>query len=189
MSVQHSAITDPNIHEPKGVASASSGAIYVANGSGSGVWTNRNTLFATPAYASMAMAANGVGTGIPDAESYEKVAGTFTAGPLFGATFNSNELTITAAGVYLVNYRGAVVNSDVADQTYLFSVGINGTASQFGPTPVLAETDIVERFSYSAILSVPAGGVLYPMVTNPDNDNKGCTVTNLHFVVTALRNT
>jgi hypothetical protein len=36
---EHSVITDPNIHEPKGVAAASAGQVYVANGSGSGVWT------------------------------------------------------------------------------------------------------------------------------------------------------
>jgi hypothetical protein len=37
-SVQHSAITDPNIHEPKGVAAATVNKVYVANGSGSGTW-------------------------------------------------------------------------------------------------------------------------------------------------------
>ena len=37
-NVEHSAITDPHIHEPKGVAAATSGQIYVANGSGSGTW-------------------------------------------------------------------------------------------------------------------------------------------------------
>jgi hypothetical protein len=36
---EHSVITDPNIHEPKGVAAASAGQVYVANGSGSGAWT------------------------------------------------------------------------------------------------------------------------------------------------------
>lgn len=36
--VQHSAITDPNIHEPKGVATAVSGSVYLADGSGSGSW-------------------------------------------------------------------------------------------------------------------------------------------------------
>lgn len=35
---EHSTITDPNIHEPKGVAAASAGFIYVADGSGSGAW-------------------------------------------------------------------------------------------------------------------------------------------------------
>ena len=37
-NVNHSSLTDPYLHEPKGVASASSGEIYMANGSGSGNW-------------------------------------------------------------------------------------------------------------------------------------------------------
>lgn len=37
-TVQHSAITDPNIHEPKGVAAATVNKVYVSNGSGSGTW-------------------------------------------------------------------------------------------------------------------------------------------------------
>lgn len=38
MAIQHVDITDPNIHEPKGVAGASVNTTYVANGSGSGTW-------------------------------------------------------------------------------------------------------------------------------------------------------
>jgi len=38
---EHSVITDPNIHEPKGVATAAAGEVYVANGSGSGAWDPR----------------------------------------------------------------------------------------------------------------------------------------------------
>lgn len=44
--ISHSSIADPNIHEPKGVASASSGEVYVANGSGSGAWTSLNKYYA-----------------------------------------------------------------------------------------------------------------------------------------------
>lgn len=36
--VQHKSIIDPNIHEPKGVKYAQAGTVYIANGSGSGVW-------------------------------------------------------------------------------------------------------------------------------------------------------
>lgn len=36
--VQHSALTDPELHEPKGIASASSEQSYVADGIGSGSW-------------------------------------------------------------------------------------------------------------------------------------------------------
>ena len=37
--LEHNAIADPNIHEPKGVATAAAGALYEADGAGSGAWT------------------------------------------------------------------------------------------------------------------------------------------------------
>ena len=43
-NVQHSTLTDPNIHEPKGVASATANRVYMSNGSGSGSWTGVNLL-------------------------------------------------------------------------------------------------------------------------------------------------
>jgi hypothetical protein len=43
-NVNHSTLTDPYLHEPKGAASASSGDVYVANGAGSGAWTSRQQL-------------------------------------------------------------------------------------------------------------------------------------------------
>lgn len=38
MTVEHKNIVDPDIHEPKGVSTASASNLYVANGSGSGSW-------------------------------------------------------------------------------------------------------------------------------------------------------
>lgn len=40
MTIEHSTLTGAQLHEPKGVSSASSGTVYVANGSGSGSWSN-----------------------------------------------------------------------------------------------------------------------------------------------------
>lgn len=40
-NVNHSTLTDPYLHEPKGIASAGSGTVYVANGSGSGTWVEK----------------------------------------------------------------------------------------------------------------------------------------------------
>src|SRR5690349_1576437 len=37
-NVAHAAMTDPDLHEPKGISSAVSGSIYQANGAGSGSW-------------------------------------------------------------------------------------------------------------------------------------------------------
>ena len=36
--VAHNSLTDPELHEPKGISSAASGTVYVSNGSGSGSW-------------------------------------------------------------------------------------------------------------------------------------------------------
>ena len=53
MSVQHDAITDPNIHEPKGAATASANTVYVADGAGSGAWgqLDENSLDTASIYA------------------------------------------------------------------------------------------------------------------------------------------
>lgn len=57
-NVNHSTLTDPYLHEPKGVASANANEVYVANGSGSGSWEPQHHLIGaylpfdatTPAY-------------------------------------------------------------------------------------------------------------------------------------------
>lgn len=57
-TVNHATLTDPNLHEPKGVATATAGQVYIADGSGSGDWkelqyyVNGYVAFdaATPAY-------------------------------------------------------------------------------------------------------------------------------------------
>lgn len=43
MTIQHKDIPDSLLHEPKGVASATSGSVYSANGLGSGVWKRVST--------------------------------------------------------------------------------------------------------------------------------------------------
>jgi hypothetical protein len=41
-SIQHKTIPDTEVHEPKNISTATNGQIYVANGSGSGVWKKLN---------------------------------------------------------------------------------------------------------------------------------------------------
>ena len=38
MAIEHVTITDPNIHEPKGISTAVEDTVYVADGTGSGTW-------------------------------------------------------------------------------------------------------------------------------------------------------
>jgi hypothetical protein len=56
---QHSEISDPDIHEPKGITAAAAGTVYKADGAGSGDWelptvSERFTLCATMADVSTA---------------------------------------------------------------------------------------------------------------------------------------
>lgn len=37
--IEHKDITDPNIHEPKGISTSTINRVYIANGSGSGTWS------------------------------------------------------------------------------------------------------------------------------------------------------
>lgn len=38
MTIQHSLLTGADLHEPKGISTASLGEVYIANGAGSGAW-------------------------------------------------------------------------------------------------------------------------------------------------------
>jgi len=40
---EHSVITDPNIHEPKGASTAAADTVYVSDGAGSGTWQKLGT--------------------------------------------------------------------------------------------------------------------------------------------------
>lgn len=44
-TILHSALTTTELHEPKGAASATANQVYVADGAGSGAWTNRQMTF------------------------------------------------------------------------------------------------------------------------------------------------
>lgn len=46
-NVTHSSLTGTDLHEPKGVATATNNQVYVANGSSSGAWTNRQHILIT----------------------------------------------------------------------------------------------------------------------------------------------
>jgi len=40
MTIQHSDLTDPELHEPKGTSTATAGQVYTADGLGSGAWAD-----------------------------------------------------------------------------------------------------------------------------------------------------
>lgn len=49
-TVTHASLTGADLHEPKGVAAAASGSVYVANGTGSGTWTDASSVITNSAW-------------------------------------------------------------------------------------------------------------------------------------------
>ena len=46
-NIQHSSLSDPQLHEPKGISTATAGSVYRANGSGSGTWAGEEFAYTT----------------------------------------------------------------------------------------------------------------------------------------------
>ena len=104
-NVNHSTLADQYLHEPKGVVSASSGDVYLANGSGSGTWTSRQSML-TVQFPDISSASN-LYVPIPYAGTITKIQSVLTAAisggdAVFTVTNSSGSsmgtLTITQSG-------------------------------------------------------------------------------------------
>lgn len=152
-NVSHASIADPNIHEPKGVATAAANKAYVANGSGSGAWgyplpkgidsaaagqvfvangTGGGTWQAntptTPDYGEYYVQNNAVVTTIATINTFVKLTSGVTAGQLDGITLVSNDLVVAVSAKYLL--EAVVTLFGVAATTIVWELDflVNGTA-------------------------------------------------------------
>lgn len=108
---EHVDIVDPEIHEPKGVAAATIGQVYVADGVGSGTWTSLSVTDLTQAKGSVSLTGNAVETVIAVATTPVLIAGTFALGGSAG-------LVVTSAG-RVTNSTGNTVLVDLKFQGLL----------------------------------------------------------------------
>jgi hypothetical protein len=109
-NVNHSSLTDPLIHEPKGVASASVGKVYVANGSGSGTWTAKETLVGETltGYIDNISAASTVYLPIPFAGTISKVVTVLEAAiSSANATLTVKDAAAASMGTITVTQSGS----------------------------------------------------------------------------------
>jgi hypothetical protein len=130
MAVQHSTITDPNIHEPKGVSSAAAGKVYVANGAGSGSWQYP----AGYAHGEIYINAGATTQTLSVSSGYAKLnpTGEWTAGESAVMTLDptNGEITLTEGGVYLINFWLQFSTAAIASgTTYNFKYAFNGTTA------------------------------------------------------------
>lgn len=129
-TVQHSALTDPNIHEPKGITTAQEGQVYVADGSNSGDW-----LFPSGhAYGELYISAGATAQTLSSASGTAILnpTGEWTTNGHANVTLNASAGTITIlqAGEYSLNFWISFTTASIASGTkYHFHYAINGTAS------------------------------------------------------------
>jgi hypothetical protein len=162
MTIQHKNIADADLHEPKGVASATANKVYVSNGTGSGTWqalpaklyaeiyidggTTTKTLSAASAYSILN----------PTAEWTDNLKSGLTTTPANGT------ITLTSAGTYLVEFWIVFDTASIAGgSAYNFKFAINGTpANRIVGTK--KTTNGVDRLHLSAqgLVAVNANDIL-----------------------------
>jgi hypothetical protein len=118
---EHDSITDPNIHEPTGAASATAGEVYVSDGAGSGLWLPTGGTI----HAEMEVVNNTTGQSLTAAtdstlntnSDYVQLdTGIWTAGLVSDATFDtSGYISIATSGIYIISgwfsFQASVVST------------------------------------------------------------------------------
>ena len=129
-NVQHSALTDPNIHEPKGIASASVGEVYVADGAGSGAWET----IAGHSYGDLYISNNSTSFTLAAASALTKLnpSSAWVANGYQNITPSAADaqFTITRSGVYQLNFWIVFQTAAIASgAAYNFHYNVSGTSS------------------------------------------------------------
>jgi len=99
--VQHSGLTDPQLHEPKGVAAAASGTVYVATGAGSGSWTTPSSSISNEVIVQSA-------SDFPTAVSDVITLASDTVYLLDGAIDVGNDRFVLAANTAIIGLTGSI---------------------------------------------------------------------------------
>ena len=188
MTVQHNAITDPDIHEPKGIAGTTAGKVYVTDGSDSGDWKYAPG----KAHAELYISSGATTHTLAAASAYTKLnpSGEWTA------SGNEDHLTVDAAngeidllyaGHYYISFWMTFSTASIATGSqYKFKFAIDGTTS---PRTVYVTkptngVDIIE-ISATGLLSATANQVLTIHAAG-DGTSSGTTFTPLETGLQAL---
>lgn len=107
-NIEHASIDDPNIHEPKGISTATADQIYVSDGAGSGDWTDISTVLDNSASYTLNDLINvryesNTATSIPAATWTQIPLNTVKTNNLSGVSLSSNRVTALPAGTYWID--------------------------------------------------------------------------------------
>lgn len=177
MAIQHSAIVlDVDNHEPKGCPTAALGAVYEANGAGTGVWR-------VPSYGELYITGGAGVIALPAASAFTRIdtAGTiWTAGASSDLTLDATtgEITCVTPGVYQISMWIVFTTAALAAGTrYLFRYAINGVTStrQISTAKQTAGVDTLDTGATG--LTVLAAGEILSIHVAGDATSSGTNIT------------
>ena len=187
MTIQHNVITDPDIHEPKGVASATSGKVYISNGSGSGAWDYPPG----KAHADMYISAGATAHTLAGSSAYTLLnpSGEWTQGDvsILTTTPSSGIITLVEAGTYYIDFWINFTTAAIASgSVYNFKYALNGSVGA-RLTTVAKPTNSADKLTLasSGLVNATAGQTL-SMFVGGDGTSSGTNITPTEAGLTVL---
>lgn len=195
--VEHVLIPDAGIHEPKGVSSAASGTVYIADGAGSGSWLSYP--FDTAASISLsrsvaqgyiigsALTTTPLGTGSANA-LIVNFGTAFLAGPAerFNVA-NSGRITYTGTDTRFFNILASTYSGQAtaADKVYTFYFAVNGVIVANSASRINTKGTTNETCSVNCVVELATNDYIELWVSG-ETDTTALTVDTASITVTAV---
>ena len=186
MAIEHDAIPNADIHEPKGVSGAVSGDVYVADGAGSGAWSQQSGATYGGIYSidsSIAIAT--IGT------TAKKYAAFDTDMPANGVTpaHASDNITISTAGDYYVVFQTTFKTTTSGDAgIYQFKLRIDDVEDGYGCHREMSGSNDTGSCSFIGVVTLAANEVITIYVESDEaGDTDDIVVEDTQFSVYLLK--
>ena len=169
MTVQHNSITDPDIHEPKGIASATEGKVYVSDGASSGDWKYAPG----KAHAEIYISGGTTAHTLAAASAFTKLnpSGEWTASgneDHLTVDVSNGEIDLLYAGHYYISFWITFSTASISSgSSYHFKYALDGTTSTRevavskptnGTDKIVISSTALVNATANQTLSIYAGG-------------------------------
>lgn len=182
-NIEHSTVTDPYVHEPKGASAAASGEVYTSNGAGSGTWQLPQIQGQSVATAGQVPSSNGSGGAIwmdnvvssavvlraEDTTSQMPSAVDTPLQVKFGNAQSNSLFSLAADGTLTVLQTGNYLFESVLRASRQTSAGdvylavrylINGVQASSTQVFAMSDASFTIPIAYTLMLTLTAGDVI-----------------------------
>jgi hypothetical protein len=185
MAQYHRTLTDPELHEPKGVSTAPADSVYLSTGSGSGLWTPAKILATPPVYGRMLLLANTTAFTLTTQNLWYESGLTHDKLAYGMQLITGTEKFLTPyQGVYRVTFLATVTHS--VGSTIEIAIGPTGLGSTTY-TSASCPTGVLTNIAYENILELNQASAVYPNYQNKTGAGASLTVKHMQFLVEMVR--